>query len=240
MTSLSFIEAEARRLAGRRAEPARRAIQEALIELCEKHWQEIRGPEPAAPLAHALWSARPPLAELFVDLLAAADARLTALLDRLRPARALALLVLAEIERGDAEGVRTAYEAMMLFESPAAGQAYARRIVAALRGEVEGPRLHSHSSRTPLWKALAIIAAQTRRHNLGVLVEVIRTLAATPGVRPDEALERLRRALREAGMRFLGIDDQVLRYELHGRERKPVSRKRLAEVLAEIRQARLA
>jgi hypothetical protein len=243
MTKLSFIEAEARRLAGKSPESIRRALQAALIELCEARWREIRGPEPATSLAHALWSAPPPLAELFVDLHAAGDARLAELLDGLRPAHALALLVLAEIERGDAEGVHVAHEAMMTFDSPPAGEVYAERIAAALRGGLEGFRLHRHSSRPPLWKALAVIAAHTGRHDLKALVEVIRLLIAAPGgpgERADVALESIRGALRELGVRLLGLDDDLVRFELHGRERKPVSRKRLGDMLAEIRQARLA
>jgi hypothetical protein len=243
MTKLSFIEAEARRLTDRLPEPKRRAVQETLIGLCEAHWRETRGPEPATALAHALWSVPPPLAELLVDLQAAGDARLAELLDRRRPAGALALLVLAEIERGDAEGVHVAYEAMMAFDTPAAGRIHAERIAAALRGGIEGPALHRHSSREPLWKALAVIAAHTGRHDFKALVEVIRLLAAAsggPGAPADEALERLRAALREVGVQFLGIDDKAVRFELHGREHQPASHKRLRDMLAEVRQARLA
>ena len=76
MPKLYLIEAEARRLAGKLPESKRRALQEALIELCEAHWRDIRGPEPTTHLARALWSVSPPLAELFVDLHAAGAARL--------------------------------------------------------------------------------------------------------------------------------------------------------------------
>lgn len=240
MTKLSFIEAEARRLTERLPEPKRRALQETLIGLCEEHWREIRGLEPAAALAHALWSVAPPLADLLVDLQAAGDARLAALLDGLRPAGALALLVLAEIERGDAEGVHVAHEAMMAFDTPAAGGAYAERVAAALRGRIEGPALHRHSSREPLWKALAIIADHTGRHDLKAFVEVIRLLAAPPPALKDEALERLRAALREVGVRFLGIDDKAVRFELHGREHPPATLKRLRDLIAAVRRARLS
>jgi len=85
----------------------------------------LRGPQPPQALAQTLWSVTPPLAELFVDMQRSGDARLADLLAGLKPARALAALVLAEIERGNAEGVHIAYEAMMLFESPQAGQVYA-------------------------------------------------------------------------------------------------------------------
>jgi hypothetical protein len=243
MPKLSFIDEQARRLAGRFPEPRRRALQEALIELCEVHWREIRGPEPATPLAHALWSVPPPLAELLVDLYAAGDARLAELPGGLRPARALALLVLAEIERGDAEGVHIAHEAMMVFESPAAGRVYAERIATALHGGLKEPGRHRRSPRTPLWRALAIITAHTARPDLRALVEVIRLLGAAPGgldACPDEALERLRDALCGAGVRFLNINNDAVRYELHGREHKPASRSRLRDMLAEIRQVWLA
>jgi hypothetical protein len=239
MPKLSLIEAEARRHAGRLPESKGRALQEALIELCQAHWRDIRGPEPTTPLARALWSATPPLAELLADLEAAGDAQLAELLDGLRPASALALLVLAEIERGNAEGVHIAHEAMMTFDSPAAARVYAERIALALRGRLEGPKWHPHSSRAPIWKALAVVAAHTGRHDLRALVEVIRLLVATPAG-ADEELEQLREALRETGVRFLGVDDDAVRFEQHGRAHKPVTRKRLGDTLSEIRTARLA
>lgn len=240
---LSFIEAEARQLVGRFPETKQRALQRALVELCEAHWQEIRGPEPATILAHKLWAAVPPHAELFADLHAAGDARLDDLLDGLRPARALALLVLAEIERGDAEGVHVAHEAMMSLESPAAGRIYEKRVALALRGSLEARPLHRHSSREPLWKALATIAAHTGRHDVKALEAVIELLAtASRGTQaqPDEALERLREALDELGVRFEGLNSRSVHLALHGRPHKPVSRKHLSDMLAEVRQARLA
>jgi hypothetical protein len=239
MPKLSLIEAEARRHAGRLPESKGRALQEALIELCEAHWSDIRGPEPKTPLARALWSVPPPLAELFVDLQSAGDPRLADLLDGLRPASGLALLVLAEIERGNAEGVHIAHEAMMTFDSPAAGRVYAERVALALRGRLEAPKWHPHSSRAPIWKALAVVAALTGRHDLTAIIEVVRLLMATPAG-ADEEIERVRQALWETGVRFLGIDDNAVRFEQHGREHKPVTRKRLGDTLSEIRTARLA
>jgi hypothetical protein len=239
MPKLSLIEAEARRHAGRLPESKGRPLREALIELCQAHWRDIRGPEPTTPLARALWSVPPPLAELFVDLQSAGDARLAELLDGLTPRRALALLVLAEIERGNAEGVQIAYEAMMTFDSPAAARVYAERIALALRGRLESPKWHPHSSRAPIWKALAVVAAHTGRHDLPAFIEVVRLLVATPAG-ADEDIERLRQALPETGVRFLGIDDDAVRFEQHGREHKPVTRKRLGDSLSEIRTARLA
>lgn len=240
MTKLSFIEAEARRLTDGLPEPRRRALQAKLIALCEARWCEVRGPQPATALAHALWSVPPPLADLLVDLQAVGDARFAELCNGLRPAVALALLVLAEIERGDIEGARVAHEAMMAFDTPAAGRIHAEHVVAALRGRIEGPALHRHSSREPLWKALAIIAAQTGRHDLKALTEVIRLLAAPPGIVADDALERLRAALSAVGVRFLGIDDEVVHFELHGRKHRPATHGHLRGLAATIRQARLA
>jgi hypothetical protein len=242
MPKLYLIEAEARRLERKLPESKRRVLREALIQLCQAHWHDIRGPEPATPLSRALWSVPPPVAELFVDLQAAGDARLAALLGGLKPLQALALLVLAEIERGDAEGVHIAHEAMMTFESPAAAQVYTERVALAVRGGLEGPHLHRHSAQPPIWRAIAIIVSRTRRHDLGALLGVIRLLAPTPPgaeAQPDETLERLREALAETGVRFLGVDGSV-RFEQHGREHKPVTRKRLGDLLSEIRQARLA
>jgi len=242
MPKLSFIEAETRTRMGRLPELRREALQQALVGLCETHWQELRGPEPATPLAHALWSAPPPLAELFVDLHVSGDARLTDMLDGLRSVQALALLVLAEIERGDAEGVHIAYEAMMAFDTPAAGRIYGKRIVAALRGALPLPARHRHA-REPLWKALAAVVAHTGRHDTRALIAVIHLLAAAPGDSEplgDDALAPLRAALDAVGVRFRALEDDTVRFELHGRAHAPISLKRLQDLLAEIRQARLA
>src|SRR5512139_863462 len=111
MPKLSLIESEAARLVRRVPETSRRALQQALIDLCEAHWLELRGPEPATPLAHALWSVAPPCADLLADLVAAGDGRLLGLLGT-KAAQGFALLVLAEIERGNAEGIRLAHEPM--------------------------------------------------------------------------------------------------------------------------------
>jgi hypothetical protein len=237
---LSFAAAEARQLVGRFPEAKRRALQAELVELCEARWGEIRGPEPATALAHALWTSVPPLADLFVDLHAGSDARLENFLDGSRPSRPLALLLLAEIERGDIEGAHIAHEAMMTFESAAAGRIYEQRVARALRGALEARPLHRHSSREPLWKALATIAAHTGRHDLKALTAVIGLLAAaSPGAQADPALERLREAIDELGVRFLGVNARTVHVELHGREHRPASRKHLADILAEIRQQRL-
>lgn len=191
MPKLSLIESEAARLVGRMPETERRALQQALIDLCEAHWLEIRGPEPATSLAHALWSATPPLADLLADLHAAGDGQLDGVLRGRKVAQGFALLVMAEIERGDAEGVRLAHEPMMLFDSSAAGTRYAKAVAAALRGKGAALHLHPHASKPALWKALACIVAHTGRCDLDLVIRVIGVLVARPaaGQAADEALE---------------------------------------------------
>jgi len=234
MPKLSLIESEAARFVGRMPESKRRTLQQALVDLCEAHWLEIRGPEPATPLAHALWSVTPPLADLLADLHAAGDARLDGVLQGRKAAQGFALLALAEIERGNAEGVRVAHEPMMLFDSVAAGARYAESVAAALRGKGEALHWHPHAPKPALWKALACIAAHTWRCDLGVMMRVIGLLAADQA--GDEALEQLRKKLGEAGVHFLGIDDDRVRLEVHGHPHPPVSAKQLGDMLGEIRQ----
>lgn len=243
MPKLSLIVSEAERLVGKLPEPKQRALQQALADLCEEHWREMRGPPPTTTLAHALWSVTPPLADLFADMYAAGDPRLDHVLQGHKPAWGLALLALAEIERGDAEGARLAHEPMMLFGEGGAGGQYAARIAAALHGELEALPLHRHTSRPPLWKALAVIAAHAGRCDLNAIIPVIGLLAAAPlpaGQPADEALERLRNELGDLGIRFLGIDDDHIRYQQHQHEHKPVSVRQLGDILAEIRQAQFA
>ncbi len=243
MPKLSLIVTEAELLIGYLPEPKRRALQQVLADLCETRWRELRGPEPATVLAHALWSVTPPLADLFAEIYAAGDPRLDHVLQGHKPAWGLALLVLEEIVRGDAEGARLAHEPMMVFESAEAAMRYAERIAAALRGQLEALPLHRHTSQPPLWKALAVVAAHTGRCDLKAISEVIRLLAAAPapaGQPSDEALERLRNALHDLGVRFLGIDKNQIRYEQHGHAHKPVSIKQLGDALIEIRQTQLA
>lgn len=243
MPKLSLIVTEAELLIGHLPEPKRRALQQVLADLCETRWRELRGPEPATTLAHALWSMTPPLADLFVEMYAAGDSRLDHALQGHKPALGLALLVLEEIGRGDAEGTRFAHEPMMVFESAEAATRYAESIAAALHGQLEALPLHRHTSQPPLWKALAVVAAHTGRCDLKAISEVIRLLAAGPapaGQPSDEALERLRNALLDLGVRFLGIDGNQIRYEQHGHAHKPVSVKQLGDSLIKIRQAQLA
>ena len=239
MPKLSHIESEAERLVGRMPEARRRALQQALIELCDAHWPEMRGPEPATPLAHALWSATPSRADLLADLAAAGDVRLLALIGQ-KAAQGFALLVLAEVERGNVEGIRLAHEPMMLFDTPAAGARYAEGVAAALRGGGAALQGHAHAGKPPLWKALAAIAAQTGRSDLAAVESVIGVLASRPAAEEaaDAELEALRTRLGETGVHFLGIDDDHVRFNVHGHAHPPVNVRQLGEMLGEIRQAR--
>lgn len=238
MPKLSLIESEAARLVGRMPEARRRLLQQALLDLCDAHWLEIRGPQPATPLAHALWSVAPPRADLLADLVAAGDGRPQALLGS-KPAQGFALLVLAEIERGNAEEIRIAHDPMMLFDSPAAGARYAEGVAAALRGGGTALHRHPHDAKPALWKALACIAAHTGRCDLAAVRGVIGVLAQGPAANQpvDVELEALRRTLAETGVRFLGIDDGHVHFTVHGHAHPPASARQIAEMLGEIRQA---
>lgn len=239
MPSLSLIESEAQRLVERLPEMRRRTLGTALVELCETHWQELRGPEPATPLAQALWPVTPPLADLLIDLYAAGDARLDEILPGHNLAKGFALLVIAEIERGNEAGVHIAHEPMMAFETAPPPMFWLERIAALLRGKLAPPLLHRHDRHAPLWKALAIMASHIKRHDLPAVLQVIRLLT-TPveqfAASHDEALEKLRDDVHEAGIRFLDVDDDHIHLEQHGREHKPVRARQLAEMLLEIRQ----
>ena len=239
MPSLSLIESEASNLVGRIPEVQRRTLEAALIELCEKHWQNLRGPEPATPLAHTLWTVTPPLADLVIDLYAAGDARLEEIVPAHNLAKGFALLVLAEIERGNEAGVHIAHEPMMAFESVAPRESWLERRSALLRGSLEVPPLHHHDHHTALWKALAIMASDIKRLDLPAVLQAIRLLT-TPveqlDVNHDEELEKLRHDVSEAGIRFLSIDDDHIQLQQHGHAHKPVRARQLAEILLEIRQ----
>lgn len=239
MTSLTLIATEAHRLLGSLEEQRRPALQDALVTLCETHWQELRGPQPTTPLAQALWAVTPPRSDLLLDLYAAADPRLFELLPGDNLARGLALLVLAEIEQGNEAGVHIAHEPMMAFESFAPPEAWLQRLRAQLRGTLEPPLLHKHEKRDALWKALAVIAAHTRRLDLPAMLAAIGLLSAAEGDAAaiyDASLETLRRELLEVGIRFLGVEDDHVRIELHGHAHKPVRSRQLGEMLQEIRQ----
>lgn len=238
MTSLASIEAEASKLVGRLPESRRRPLQEALVELCATHWQELRGAEPATPLAQGLWATVPPLADLCANLYAQHDERLYRILQRRDPAQAFALLALAAIEHADAEGARLAYEPMMLLDTPAAGDIHAQRVAALLHGELNLPRLRRHTSTPPLEKALRLITTHTGRYDLHAVMLILGLLAGPP--QPDPDLAQIRLALEEAGIRFTAVDGRRVHFALHGEPRPPATLHRLSEVLEALRRERLA
>lgn len=240
MPSLSLIATEARRLLRRMEDTRRQALQEALAGLCEAHWLELRGAEPGSPLARALWSVTPPWADLLTNLYAEADPRLDEILPGQDFAKGMALLALAEIERGNESGVQMAHEPMMAFVDTVPSPAWLERIVALLYGTLAPPPPHPHGHEEPLRKALAVIAAHTRRLDLLAVLEVIALLAETPdrsAVPRDETLEALRRELPRVGIRFLGLEADHVRFEQHGHRHKPVRTRQLGDMLLEIRQA---
>ncbi len=234
MTKLSLIAFEAERLLGYMPEAKRLALQQSLSDLCELHWHEMRGHEPTTPLAHVLWSTTPPLADLYADLFLTGDKRLDEELQGHRPAWGLALLAIAEIDRGDAQGARLAHEPMMLLASESAGAHYAAQMAALLHGRLEIPHLHKHAQRLPLWRALALITASTGRCDLKAVIEVIRLLA-DPAT-SDPVLKEMRNALDELGIRFLGIDEGRVSHTQHGHEHKPVTLHQIGDTLFELRQ----
>ena len=115
MINLVLIGTEARRILGRISESRRHAEQSTLAELCELHWQMLRGVRPASPLAQALWSVTPPLADLLLDLYAQGDSRLDEVPHGRHLAKGMALLVFVEIESANEAGVHIAHESMMAF-----------------------------------------------------------------------------------------------------------------------------
>lgn len=147
-------------------------------------------------------------------------------------------MLLAEIERDNEAGVHTAHEPMMAFESIAPPEAWLERLTALLHGTLAPPLLHKHNSRDAVWKALAVIAAYTRRLDLPAIIEVIGLLTSPeddPALIQDEALETLRQEVREVGIRFLGIEDNFVQFELHDHAHKPIRTRQLGEMLLEIR-----
>jgi hypothetical protein len=154
-------------------------------------------------------------------------------------AKGMALLALAEIERGNEAGGQIAHEPMMAFEDTQPSPAWLERIVALLHGHLTPPPLHPHGHEEPLRKALAVIAAHTRRLDLAAVLAVIGVLvpAADEPPQRDEALEALRGELLKVGIRFLGLEADHVGFEQHGHAHKPVRTRRLGEILLEIRQA---
>lgn len=237
MTKLSAVESEARRFLRRMREEPIRACAERLRAVCESHWRELRGPEPGTPLARALWQATPSLADLFAALHAAGDPALADALEGLTAAQGLAALALAALERGDAEEARSAYEAMRAFESAAAGTAYAQAARARLAGADRPAKPHPHTSRPPLWKAVAAISAETGRADLNALLAAIEFLgAAQAGTAQagDEAAQRILHALETLHIVFRGAERRGVRYELRGAAKKVASLHALGDMLREM------
>jgi hypothetical protein len=237
--SLSLIETEASHLIGRMPETRRRALQDALVSLCETHWYNIRGPQPLTNLAQTLWLITPPLADLFIDLYARGDARLAEIVPQHTLARGLALLVLAEIEHGNEAGVHLAHEPMVAFETSAPPDTLLERITALLHGTLEPPLIHVHDKHGALWRALAEIAVYTRRLDLPAVLAVIRLLAAPVdpyATMPDAELDGLRHAVAAVGIRFLAIEEAHIRFAQHEHEHDPVRARELGEMLLELRQ----
>ena len=240
MTKLSFIETEARRVLGNLSEQALRTLQQSLANLCEAHWPEIRGPEPPTLLAHTLWAVRPHLIDLFVDLYGASDPRLFEALGHLPFTKAIAALVLIEIERGDAEDTRLAYETMMLFESLQARQAHVRAVRSRLSGaKPKASKWHKHIHHDPFFQAMFVISEQTGRLDLPAMIAVVKLIAeaqANPAATGmDKDLEQILLALQDMGLAFQGIEGDRIHYKLRGVERTPVTHKHVADILARLR-----
>jgi len=240
MTKLSFIEIEARRHLARIPERELEALQRTLIKLCENHWSVIRGPEPASGLARAMWAVRPHFADLVVDLYGAPDPGFYEAVCYFPPTKVLAALVLAEIERGDAEGVRLTHEAMMLFETPEAREIHTNAVRSRLRGvRPEHGRWRKHAHHDPIFRSLAMISGQTGRCDfqaIVVAVEYLTAIQASPVAREgDQEVMRILEFLRELDLVFQGFEEGRIHYTLRGVSKKPVSGKHLEEMLAQIR-----
>ncbi|HEY8160576.1 MAG TPA: hypothetical protein VIF10_17950 [Methylobacter sp.] len=240
MTKLSFIESEARRHLGRISEQELESLQRTLIKLGEKHWANIRGPEPAYGLARALWAVEPHLADLIVDLYGNSDPGFFEAVCHFPETKALAALVLAEIEQGDAEGARLAHEAMMLFESPQARDIHIDSVRSRLRGvRPELGRWHKHVHHDPFFRSVAMIYEQTGRSDFQAMVVAVEYLAAIQASavakENDPEVTQILKFLRDMDLVFQGIEEGRIHYTLRGVPKKPISDKRLEEMLAQIR-----
>jgi hypothetical protein len=240
MTKLSFIESEARRHLRRISKQNLEPLQQTLIKLCENHWLDIRGPEPVSGLARAMWAVTPHFADLIVDLYGDSDRRFSEAISYFPPTKVLAALVLAEIERGDAEGARLAYEATMLFETPQARDIHTDSVRSQLRGvRPERVRWHKHAHHDPFFRALVMISEQTGRSDsqaMAVAVEYLTAIQASPVARVgDQEVKRILEFLRDVDLIFQGFEEGRIHYTLRGVSKKPISGKRLEEMLAQIR-----
>lgn len=241
--SLSLIQNEATQLLGHMPESRRRDLQDQIIILCEQHWLILRGSQPLTQLAQTLWSITPPLLDLLIDLYINGDAWLLDLLPGQSLTRGLALLVVAEIERGNEAGVHLVHEPMMAFESSGPDSEWLARNNALFHGRIVPPLIHPHDRHGVLWRALALIAAHTRRLDLPAVLAVIRLLLAPVDPRqvlPDAELNALRESVADMGIRFLGIDDNEIQFAQHEHMHAPVRSRHVGEMLHELRQVWLA
>jgi len=224
-------------------ESRRRALQDQVVDLCEQHWIEIRGTQPLTLLAQTLWSITPPLVDLLIDLYVTANTKLFALLPGNTLSRGLALLVMAEIERGNEAGVHLAHEPMMAFESVSPSEEWLSRNRGLLHANIEPPLIHPHDRHGVLWRTLAVIAAHTRRLDLPAVLAVILLLTSPADPRhvlPDADLDTLREAVAVEGIRFLRKEDDNIYFAQHEQVHEPVRERQLGEILQELRQVWLA
>jgi len=221
MTKLSYIESEARRHLGRMPAQELEDLHRTLIKLCENHWTDIRGPEPAAGLARALWAVTPHFADLIVDLHGDSDPRFSEATWYLPPTKVLAALVLAEIERGDAEGARLAHEAMMLLETPQAKDIYTDSVRSRLRGaKPDRGRWHKHEHHDPLFRSLAMISEETGRRDvqaITVAAEYLAAIQTSPATRQNDLeAARILEFLQHVDLVFQGFEQGRIHYTLRG------------------------
>ncbi|MEY5097386.1 MAG: hypothetical protein RJA36_105 [Pseudomonadota bacterium] len=241
MTPLSMIADAARRTLGHLPQARQEPLKAALVESCLAHWPAMRGAMPGHPLARALWEVSPHLCLLFMHQWDQSDPSLLERLEHLSPERALALLALAEIERGDPDGAASACEAMRLFGSPAARELHVRAVLDAF-GRPEADDWLRHSHHPPLWRGVAELALRSGRWDGRAVMEGLRQVAqaqSSPGGASDDpdmahVLERLARF----GLRFQVLEDKALAWSAHGKEPQPLSFRQVCEILAEARQQR--
>ena len=168
------------------------------------------------------------------------DPRFSEAICYLPPTKVLAALVLAEIERDDAEGARLAYEAMMLFETPQARENHTDSVRSWLRVvRHERGRWRKHAHHDPFFRSLVMISDETGRSDfqaMVVAVEYLTAIQASPVAREgDQEVMRILEFLLDMGLVFQGFDKRRIHYTLRGVSKKPVSGKRLEEMLAQIR-----
>lgn len=238
MVSLTLIKTEAEELVRRIPRSNNHPMQGELVKLCEAHWRTMRGPQPSAQLAQALWSSSPPLADLLVDLYTQGDTPLSNILPNFDLARGLAVIALAEIQHGNEFGAHIAHEPMKAFQMNVPSPAWLSKISAMLHGTLDAPLMHLHDRHNALWKSLAVIAAQTKRVDLAAIEAVVRLLTGQDESHncSDPGLEKLRQSVANAGIRFLTMDKNLVQYEQHHKAHKPVRSRQLGELLLEIRQ----